>query len=602
MDASPALPTYLWQVPAKPVSVTFNFDFVDRLGMAVLGGFKSLPRRGLETGGILLGRERKTEDGILVEIATFDPVECEHAFGPSYLLSAADRKRLAERIAWHRSRRGHTVVGFYRSHTRKEFALTPEDTDLMSELFSRESNVFLLLQCNGELPPTAGFAMWEGKKIRSAVPHGIFEFTRASLTASGTVTVAAPAAEAVEAALSQPQATAEPSALAAAPPPAPRVPVRSRISRPKWRLRVPAQVDWGWLAAAAIVTVTLMLAAVLRNDGNQPRPRVPLGLDVRHEGAALRLVWNRDASVVRTASRGILRIGDGARQETLDLTPAQLGAGSLMYFPRSSDVNFQMDVFSPAAHDRESLRAVGAPPPAPVPKLLADLPALPPEKPSPFTFSDKPERRATGQADRVSRPAPTRRLAREEPRTPTVARPAAPIVAPAPKPVPAKVSQAPLPATAALHGEPAPAAPPPVKTVPHPHATAPPLAPALVSVEAEPVHEAPRVGLLARLHLTSRHKDRPDFVPPEPVHHPALAIPPDLRARARMESPINVRVYVDRTGRVEYAELESEATETDRDLAALAVFSSRRWQFVPAHIGDRKVPGEVLLRYRFGTR
>jgi outer membrane biosynthesis protein TonB len=143
--------------------------------------------------------------------------------------------------------------------------------------------------------------------------------------------------------------------------------------------------------------------------------------------------------------------------------------------------------------------------------------------------------------------------------------------------------------------------PAPVKTVPRPNLAAPPVGPTLVSVVAEPVHEAPRTGLLARLHLTSRHKDRTDFVPPEPVHHLALAIPPDLRARARLESPIDVRVYVDRTGRVEYAELESEATATDRDLAALAVFSSRRWQFVPAHIGDRKVPGEVVLRYRFGT-
>jgi TonB family protein len=575
MDSATS-PAYLWQVPAKPVSISLNLDVVDRLGVTVKEGFKSLPRRGLETGGLLLGSEKRKGDGIVVEVTGFEPLECEHAFGPSYLLSAADRKVLEERMAWHKSRRGPAVVGFYRSHTRKEFALTVEDVDLMSEWFSRESNVFLLLQSNGELPPTAGFAIWEGRKIRSNVPYRTFEFARAALEAGGAILPGAPA----------------PPAKRFDPPPQPG-PVHRTTSPAQWLPKIPAHVDWAWIVAAAIVTMTLLLAAVVRRDPGRPVAPVPLGLDVRHDGAALRLLWNRNASVVQTATRAVLWIGDGGGQEKLELDPTQLAGGSILYWPRTSDVNFRMEVFSPASHGSESLRAVGDPAPPPQPVTFPALPAAPaPPAQSPVSVA---ARRPLSTADR----AIERKFVEAEPvkRPPAAAvrAPSAPIVAAIPKALPLPVLPTPRPALPApLRREPPPPSPPLIAAERAPDFEDPP-----VRVETDLLPDTPKPGLWSRLHLAGRRSDRPGFVPPQPVHRPALAIPPNLRARARREGPIDVRVYVDPSGRVEYAELETEADQTDRDLAALAVFSSRRWQFVPAHIGDRKVAGEVVLRYRF---
>jgi outer membrane biosynthesis protein TonB len=63
---------------------------------------------------------------------------------------------------------------------------------------------------------------------------------------------------------------------------------------------------------------------------------------------------------------------------------------------------------------------------------------------------------------------------------------------------------------------------------------------------------------------------------------------------------IDVKVYVNPLGKVDYSEVLSKVPETDRDLAALAVFSARQWEFVPARAVDGNVAGEVILQYEFG--
>ena len=87
-------------------------------------------------------------------------------------------------------------------------------------------------------------------------------------------------------------------------------------------------------------------------------------------------------------------------------------------------------------------------------------------------------------------------------------------------------------------------------------------------------------------------------MPPAPLRNPGLSIPPN-RNLAR-DVKINVKVYVNPSGKVDYSEVVSKVPETDRDLAVLAVFAARRWEFAPARDGDSAVPGEVILHYQFG--
>jgi hypothetical protein len=131
--------------------------------------------------------------------------------------------------------------------------------------------------------------------------------------------------------------------------------------------------------------------------------------------------------------------------------------------------------------------------------------------------------------------------------------------------------------------------------------TAPPreAADPFVQVAVAPVAEATRPGLFGK--LVGKHPKSTGFIPPTLLRKAATNVPAELRTRIKREVPVDVKVYVDRTGKVEYAELLSDGAHVDRDLASLAVFSSRRWQFTPARVGDETVPGEVVLRFRFGA-
>ena len=64
---------------------------------------------------------------------------------------------------------------------------------------------------------------------------------------------------------------------------------------------------------------------------------------------------------------------------------------------------------------------------------------------------------------------------------------------------------------------------------------------------------------------------------------------------------MDVRAYIDESGNVTYAEMLSDVTDVNRRLASLAVFNARRWEFKPAQLEARMVPGEVILHYRFGN-
>lgn len=114
----------------------------EAISAEVLQAYNAVPRRGAETGGILLGR--RTETGVRIE--DFEPVLCEHRFGPSYLLSEEDLQGLEESLEWFRGRGegAPEVLGMYRSQTRSEDQTDEHDAELMRRYFG-EGDLFLLL-------------------------------------------------------------------------------------------------------------------------------------------------------------------------------------------------------------------------------------------------------------------------------------------------------------------------------------------------------------------------------------------------------------------------------------------------------------------------
>ena len=110
-------------------------------------------------------------------------------------------------------------------------------------------------------------------------------------------------------------------------------------------------------------------------------------------------------------------------------------------------------------------------------------------------------------------------------------------------------------------------------------------------VDVEPVQRRGR-----SIPLIGRRSLRSEYVPPAPLRKSAIPnVPRGDTARA-----IDVKVYVNPAGKVDYAELLSKVSKADVDLASMLVFSARRWEFVPARDGADPASGEVILHYRFG--
>lgn len=132
-----------WRPPGLP-PVVIRRQAVEGIQQEINEAFAALPHRGLETGGILLGR--REQDRIVVE--DFEPVPSEHRYGPSYRFSDVDCKLLQETVDWFRggAQPGLAVLGRYRSHLLREVELSREDEDIMRAYFGSDEDVVLLVK------------------------------------------------------------------------------------------------------------------------------------------------------------------------------------------------------------------------------------------------------------------------------------------------------------------------------------------------------------------------------------------------------------------------------------------------------------------------
>ena len=552
IDEAAAGLAYVWRAHQRPLTIALRLDVVDRLGLAVQEASQAIPRRGLEIGAILLGTATRSHGETFIEIENFDFLESEHAVGPSYLLSAADRHALVRRLRQHRSSRQLSVVGFCRSHTRKNFAITMEDTALMADYFAESSMILLLIHAIPGEPPRGGYYFWEGRAIRTGRPRGEFPF-RSAVLMSGDYE------------LSQ--------AVPSPPSGHPRV-VPSLVTLPRQLAAAASRIckPLPWLRSLA--------RAHLRT------PRIPR-------------LWPAWRGAPARSIHLLLRVFRMAvRRRALPWIPAAVVlagaiAGGLFYHGSTRTV---ASTVSSALH-----RLPAAPPTAAVPQPLPPEPAPhfadrepPPAASLPASpvvvaavpLFDHPESHlapSTGSRDRSAAAAPLRAF---DSRT---------LSAPLPPPVPASLPDAPK-VPPALAGDLDPLDESQIVRFEPPQIPDP-----LVTVSIEPLAVSHRAESLARRSPTGAPAKHARYTPPALTHREPLDLPPELRRRIGRTTTINIKLYLDQTGKVQFAELLSDGTGRDRDLASMAVFTSRHYQFLPARLGDEPVPAEVLLHYRFAS-
>src|ERR1035437_5329414 len=435
---SSAALSYTWAVPQKPVSVRIPFALIDRLEHEAVERFRSLHSRGSEIGGFLLGYVSPGAPAA-VTIEDYELVACDYSRGPLYRLSDADRALFEREIEQRRAAGGLVVAGFFRSHTRKGLALDADDLALFKAGFSDPRNVALLIRPFASKASIAGIFIWEDGAVRGDASYLEFPFRSSELTPSKPVEAAVPPVPAAAptappgAAAGNPPAPGRsppiPSGREMAPPvpppfvempatevaepaaatPAPEndasvalpsafltdveAPPATGLLAFRWRAKMARMAV---LAAAQLVVIVLLFVypgfLVLRASRSPVSPQQdssPLALRVEHSGGELMLTWNRESSAIKSATRAVLAISDGAQHENVEMDLAQLRNGSIVYSPSSSDIVFRMEVTGSdqTKTTSESVRVLRTrPSPMPEPEQQAQgskgAPAQSPAKPT----------------------------------------------------------------------------------------------------------------------------------------------------------------------------------------------------------------------------
>ena len=214
---SPAVPDptafYRWELSDKAITVFLSLELIERLERETIEAFKAVTRRGSEVGGVLLGRTAEAGRRLIL-VDSFEPVECDHSRGPLYMFGDDDKKRLEQAVA----QSGASVVGFFRSNTRRDIVLDEDDLALVKQYFASPSQICMLIKPFAMKPSTGAIFFWEKGAIEGGDAAQAFPFRRAEIEKSLANMIVKPGDPAL-AALAPKQAAAPPPARPAAPKP-----------------------------------------------------------------------------------------------------------------------------------------------------------------------------------------------------------------------------------------------------------------------------------------------------------------------------------------------------------------------------------------------
>jgi proteasome lid subunit RPN8/RPN11 len=145
-----------WSVDGRGPRIEYAVPILEEICAAAVEGLYRFRHGGVEIGGVLFG---EADDG-LVRILAYRPLECEHAFGPRFVLSDRDRTALKELLYAGRDDaecRELEPVGWYHSHTRSPIELSPRDLEIYDSYFPQHWQIALVIRPDSYGPAGAGF-------------------------------------------------------------------------------------------------------------------------------------------------------------------------------------------------------------------------------------------------------------------------------------------------------------------------------------------------------------------------------------------------------------------------------------------------------------
>lgn len=102
------------------------------------------------------------------------------------------------------------------------------------------------------------------------------------------------------------------------------------------------------IALSAVALIALGDAVMMRSrPKTMAKAAIPdhIGLAAARDGDGLRVEWNRNASIVRGATHGLLYIEDGRYQSQFSLSDQQLTDSAIRYWPETTNVRFRLELY-----------------------------------------------------------------------------------------------------------------------------------------------------------------------------------------------------------------------------------------------------------------
>ena len=440
-----------WHSDDGSTVVFIATDVVDGIAGYVSEAYKSIPRRGAEAGGLLLGGVRI---GRVTEIfiTGFEPVPIDYLYGPSFILSEAGQADFRAAMARHLP---SEVLGYYRSHTRPGFGLESSDRETAARMFAGLSGLVLLIKPASAARLTASYYFFQRGNLEMRPVGREFPFV-------GNIPGGAPPPAAAE---PEPEPTPilrrpepEPTPVSRRPEPEP-TPVSRRpepeptpISRrpepprpiqaplelndPRPAVTAPAEtpenpppakerksLQWEIVAAALMIAVAIGLLWWQYRGDSSDRDTVAhasasrvasLGLAVQPGAGGWRITWDPNSPAALDSIRGSLNVIEVDSHERIPLDVNQIRAGAATYRPSSDDITFRLDlVRSDNTLSTETYRVLLRPPE----EEAKAPPALQAPKQAPMPPAEKAEAPAEkpGEKGEYSEPEVLTRVAPEVP-------------------------------------------------------------------------------------------------------------------------------------------------------------------------------------------
>ncbi len=369
-----------WRSDDGSTLVSIPTSLVDRIAGYVYEAYQSVPRRGAEAGGVLIGGVRI---GRVTEILItgFEPVPCDYLYGPSFILSDSGQAGFRAAMARHPAAE---ILGYYRSHTRPGFGLESSDRELATRMFPGLSGLILLIKPTATRTVTGSYFFFERGTLETrpvgrefpfvgSVPGGIPppappepepEVHHAPATTSPPAKISPkPIQESLEldSAPSLERRSLDPSWLdplenQATPPQKtedPEPPETPQAAPESSKRR--KSLQWEIVAAGLMIVAALgLLWWQYRGDsgeGEAARTAVArvatLGLAVQPGEGGWRITWDPNSPAARDAMRGALNVAEVDSHERIPLDAAQIRAGVATYRPIGDDIAFRLELVLP---------------------------------------------------------------------------------------------------------------------------------------------------------------------------------------------------------------------------------------------------------------